>query len=280
MIHKQLTRRAFLKTAGLGSILLTTSPRSLIPRKLTGPNIINIFPMYSSESYCDEAGISSSPTVIAGDKIRFLPVLDLDGFVATKGHENYFSHIILNIYEFAFRPILKLSEPFDWVFGPLFPGDKEKKAETDEIYLIKIASKFIAGYTRTIFIGEKEMDLQVGQLYRGYGSFNNRESFRLLYDPAYRKYKSTIESLKLNARVEKIQDYGVYSLRQNDEDLAFYRKYNLSDAWIYHADFLTDLDYHVNFDHFKKTAQNYKNRFRTVQTNKDCAFPIYRLRIL
>lgn len=280
MIHKQLTRRAFLKTAGLGSILLTTSPRSLIPRKLTGPNIINIFPMYSSELYLDEAGISLAPTVRTGDKIRFLPVLDLDGFVATNGQENYFSHIILNIYEFTFRPILKLSEPFDWVFGPLFPGDKEKKTESNEIYLIRIASEFIAGYSRIIFVGKRERDLRIGQLYRGYGSFNNRESFRLLYGPTYKRYKSRIESLKLNAKVEKILDYGASSSWQNDEDKAFYRKYDLSDAWIYHSAFLTGFHYCDNFDYFKKAAVNSKNRIKTVQTNKECVFPIYRLKIL
>ena len=273
MIHKELTRRKFLKTVGIGSFMLATSPLFLIPRPSFPLKILNVFPIDPEE----ESFSSTDKCINVGDNIQFIPSLGLEKFFTIDGQADCFNHIIFNVYEFTFRPILKYSEPCNMVLGSMFPGDTEKKAESYENYLINISSMFIARYDRLKLIGEA--DLAVGQRYRGYGEIRNTWwSFSVRSNSAL---TNRIETLKLNARVENILDYNTFKNtgETNRPRQAFY-SYNISDISYNHDECLCDMHYYDDFGRFKNAAASHKNHYRTNQTNEDCRLPIYRLRIL
>jgi hypothetical protein len=275
-----LTRRKFLKTAGAGSLLLAASPLSLLSAtSKTAPEFLNIFPLHSLEELIrfNFNGGYPAPSVKIGETIRFMPMVSLDGYNAIDEGDDVFNHIILNIYEFTFRPVLKNSITYT---SNLTPEEKQEHQLEDipdieyfEDYLIKISSKFFAGYYR--LKETTDTDLHVGQLYKGYGKFGNYDWDFLSFDTGI---SERLEAFKLNVKVDEILDYDVYKTWRHNKQLWTYWYVNMALCDDYVED--KNLLYYDDFDRFKKAVAPYRNQFSSIQTNRDCMLPTYRLRII
>ena len=90
----KLTRRCFLKSAGMSSLMLAASPLAAFQPNREEILFLNIFPFhpFEDERTCPKR---PRPPIKVGDTIRFLPKLRLDGYVTIDEPEDFLNHIIL-----------------------------------------------------------------------------------------------------------------------------------------------------------------------------------------
>lgn len=295
MNEPQPTRRNFLKAAGLGGIMLAVSPRATLSRHPARPPVLNVFPLYRDEAFSLPYSKRKKPTVKTGDQIRFLPELEIDGFkpISDTGH-SFFNNIFLNVYEFTFRPIAKLSLPLESSLNPEAKREHEREGlpieEADETFLVRISSDFIIGYNRwklkdnmNVHVGQLYKgygkDLHVGQLYKGYGRIGNHQNIALS-ELSCRDFSlaARLEKTIVTARIEKILDYDVYKTWYTDKQTRIYDR--LGEAFCpKEAMCCGRLPYFDDFARFKTAAAPYRNRFNVLSTSAGCLLPTYRLRM-
>ncbi len=79
--------------------MLAVSPLAAFSRTAGNPLFLNVFPFHREEQDAIYTSKKTKPTVNAGDRIRFLPELIIDGFTAIPdGSLSFFNHLILNVY--------------------------------------------------------------------------------------------------------------------------------------------------------------------------------------
>ena len=266
-----LTRRNFLKTVGMGGLMLATSPLLSMPKSSVTPETLNCFPFHPTEwntffNNKTKLPVKKQPVKV-GDTIRFLPEVIIDGFSAIDEGDNFFRHIILNVYEFTFRPIQKN-------LVPLPPQLRPKKYIED--LLVNVSSSLIAVFSR--WTTDKDENLKIGLLYKGYGTIGNYDNNTLSWYSS--DFAGSVEDLKINAKVERILDYNLYHTW--GETIETRINYLLSNAFFKNRKrtYTGDLLYYQDFSKFKKAVIPYQNKFNEIKTNKSCALPTYCLQII
>ena len=169
---------------------------------------LHIFPFDNQElSHLSLGSRVPKPVVKVGDKIHFVPGVSIDGCEkAFDGTKPIFNHVILNIYEFTFEPVLKV----------ITEKSQADPLLTDIDYLIEFPH-FTSYYSEFQFDDDMPFDLELNQLYTGYGTFGvyNSDTFDLMPKPI----RNRLQRLKIHAQVEKILNYEIYKTWPDNEDL-------------------------------------------------------------
>ena len=166
-----------------------------------------------------------------GDEVKFLPCIYLDFYETTSKNPIPLSHIISNIYEFTFKPVKK------------FKNEMHKGCYH---YLVEIENNFTVFHFNWL---EKHEDyLQLGQLYKGYGTLRCSGG-----DPS--KYNTSIDpmAIKLITKKAVLNEIIV--------------EYNRNEWGDIETPF-SKLGYPVDFERFKSSCSNYQP-VRTLLSTKE-----------
>jgi hypothetical protein len=238
-------------------LTLLASPGKLFAQKPLKLEYLNIFPFYPGEYHSLLSSRIPKRTVKLGDRIRFVPEIDFHGFYETDKND-YFEHVILNVYELSFVPRVKL----------LSEGDDLTYVD----FLIE-TPKFILSFSTP---DPAKQYLKVGQSYRGYGTLRN-----YLGDP-FRFYSSVdkrkVDALKVNAKVHRILDYDICNTWHETKETRIHS----SISRVYKKSIDRDdpnYKYYKDFEEFKKLVAPYQNRFKEIQSSESCILPTYQVKI-
>lgn len=227
---------------------------------------LHIFPFDNQElSHLHLGSRVPKPVVKVGDKIHFVPGVAIDGCKkAPEGTEPFFKHVLLNVYEFTFRPIMK-----------------EKTVVSEDVHFVMHIDYLVELPQFTSYFSEFQFDddmpfvLEINQLYTSYGKFGvySFDAFDLMPVPIREK----LLHLRINAQVETILDYEVIKTWPDNEDLRVYPC--LSESLHNTDEYNDDILYFQDFERFKKTVEPYKNMVKEIATNETSVLPTYCLKI-